>query len=474
MYRRSVEYMFDTSGSRDDGWPVEPVPVVAAEAGTVHGTVPSVAVITGWVAALAVPVPGVDSQAVLIDRIRVLEELKGAAAAAQARASAAFDVSHRRTQEAAGLSREDLGKGVGAQIALARRESPARGGQHVGLAKALVKEMPHTMAALSSGLLSEWRATLLVRETACLSVEDRRFVDAAVAADPAQLDGVGDARLIALVRQLAYRLDQQALVRRARKAEADRHVSCRPAPDTMTYLTGLLPVAQGVAVYAALRRAADSARAAGDARGLGQIMADTLVERVTGAVSAGNLNVEVQLVMTDRTLFKGDSEPAYLPGYGIVPADWARQLLFPVPQSLKGADSSDPGNTGDAGDAEVQVWLRRLYTAPRTGQLIAMDSRARLASAGLRRLIEVRDQRCRTPWCDAPIRHRDHIIADHADGKTSQSNLQGLCERCNQTKEAPGWAARPRSGIRHSVSTTTPTGHTYHSTAPPLPGTPAA
>ena len=43
-------------------------------------------------------------------------------------------------------------------------------------------------------------------------------------------------------------------------------VTIRPAPDTMTYLTALLPVAQGVSVYAALRREADT-RCDGRSRG---------------------------------------------------------------------------------------------------------------------------------------------------------------------------------------------------------------
>ncbi|HEY1158895.1 MAG TPA: hypothetical protein VGE95_21745, partial [Arthrobacter sp.] len=47
---------------------------------------------------------------------------------------------------------------------------------------------------------------------------------------------------------------------------------------------------------------------------------------------------------------------------------------------------------------------------------------------------------------------------------------QGLCEACNHSKEMPGWTAKPVPGPRHTVATTTPTGHTYHSTAPPLPG----
>ena len=69
------------------------------------------------------------------------------------------------------------------------------------------------------------------------------------------------------------------MVDRAAKATEDRTVTIRPAPDTMTYVTALLPVAQGVGVYAALKRAADTTF---DDRSRGQVMADTLVERVTG------------------------------------------------------------------------------------------------------------------------------------------------------------------------------------------------
>jgi hypothetical protein len=118
----------------------------------------------------------------------------------------------------------------------------------------------------------------------------------------------------------------------------------------------------------------------------------------------------------------------------------------------------------------VDVWLRRLYTAPGTGELTAMDSRARLFPAGLRRFIQARDDTCRTPYCDAPIRHHDHIVPWHKDGPTSLSNGAGLCEACNHTKELPGWKAQPRPGPRHTIEITTPTGHTYRSTAPPLPG----
>jgi hypothetical protein len=409
----------------------------------------------------------------MIDQLRELEDLKSLAAAKQAQITIAFDAQQRREQAAAGVPPEEQGAGVAAQVALARRESPARGGRLLGLAKALGTEMPHTLAALRSGQLNEWRATLVVKETACLSAEDRCAVDEEIAADTGILTGCGDRAVIAAVRAAAYRRDPHSVAKRASHAANERTVSLRPAPDTMARLTALLPVAQGVAIYAALTRHADTLRSSGDERSRGQIMADQLVENVTGT-PGGASSIEVQLVMTDRTLFQGDSEPARLAGYGIVPSEWARKAVLGQPvRPGTGAESAPAGapETAVRGSSDIDVWLRRLYTAPGSGELLAMDSKARLFPPGLRRFLQVRDDTCRTPYCDAPIRHHDHIIPWHNDGPTSSTNGQGLCEACNHTKETPGFSATPVLGPRHTVELQTPTGHTYHSTAPPPPGT---
>ncbi|WP_395940324.1 DUF222 domain-containing protein [Arthrobacter sp. U41] len=414
----------------------------------------------------------------LIAEIRDLEDEKSALSARQARLSVAFDLVQRREQADAGMPADQLGSGVGAQIALARRESPAKGGRLLGLAKALVTEMPHTLAALEAGQLNEWRATLLARETATLSAADRAAVDEELAADTGTFDGAGDRQIIAAARAAAYRRDPRTVTQRAAHAAAERTVTLRPAPDTMCYVTALLPVSAGVAVHAALTRHADTARAAGDPRTRGQLKADALVERITGT-TGGITGIEIQLVMTDRTLLQGDSEPARLPGHGIVPATSARDLLAgsgpgkgPGTGAGNPADADNGGpDSGTATRHALDVWLRRLYTAPGTGELTAMDSRARLFPPGLRRLIQARDDTCRTPYCDAPIRHFDHIIPWHRGGPTTQANGAGLCEACNHTKETTGWSVRPRPGPRHTIEVQTPTGHSYHSTAPPLPGT---
>ncbi len=191
-------------------------------------------------------------EAALIEQIAWLKQVKSAAAAGQARATAALDQKRRAEEAAAGVPKAKQGRGVASEVALARHDSPARGGRHLGFAKALVHEMPHTLAALECGALSQWRSTLIVRESACLDIEDRRRLDAELCADISKLEGMGDARITAAAKEIAARLDAQAVVDRAAKAEADRTVTIRPAPDCMTYVTALLPVAQGVGVYAAL------------------------------------------------------------------------------------------------------------------------------------------------------------------------------------------------------------------------------
>jgi hypothetical protein len=312
--------------------------------------------------------------------------------------------------------------------------------------------MPHTLAALEAGLLSEWRATLIVRESACLDVEDRGALDAEMCSNTAELDGLGDKRIAAAAKAIAYRLDPHAVVDRAVRAENERTVSIRPAPDTMTYVTALLPMPQGVAVYAVLKRAADTC---GDGRGRGQVMADTLVERVTGRPAEVPVPVAVNLVLTDESLLAGATDPARVVGYGPVPAAVARRLI------------------GSAvGDKDSRATLRRLYKHPCSGALVAMESRARLFPKGLARFIDIRDDTCRTPYCDAPIRHHDHATSHHRGGPTNSVNGLGECEQCNYAKEAPGWSVATRCDDKgcHTAEFTTPTGAVHRSTAPALPG----
>ena len=388
------------------------------------------------------------SRTELIDVVRALEELKNIATAMQAVAAVDFARAQRGEQLRRGVPADRVGRGVAEQIALARRESPHRGAIFLGVASVLVSEMPQALAAMATGVLTEHRAQILVHETSCVSREVRAEVDEAVAGDLGRLSELGTRRLTGLVRAETYRRDPASAVARVARAEADRFVSSRPAPDCMVKVTALLPVAQGVAAFAALVRAADSAQAAGDGRTRGQVMADEFVVRLTGQARADAVPVAVHLVMPAGTLLASADQPGRVLGNGPVPADVARRLVAASPR--------------------LASWARRLYESP-AGGLVAMESHDRLFPKGLAQFITIRDDLCRTPYCDAQIRHIDHVIPYAEEGPTSEANGQGLCERCNHAKQAPGWTTRSlfrdlspegTSGP-HEVVLTTPTGHQH-------------
>lgn len=389
------------------------------------------------------------SDAARIDRITAIERLKNALTAAQVAETVTFTDSQRADQRDKGVRAERLGRGIGSQIALARQQSPRQGARFVGLARMLTDEMPSTLAAMRAGTLSEWRATIVARETACLSREHRLEVDRRIGPT---LSTLGDGQLGAQLRELAYELDPHAFLNRHAAAVTDRHVALRPAPDGMSWLSALLPLTQGVAVLAALGRTADSARAAGDPRRRGQVMADSLVERLTGQRTAEQTPVEIQLLITDHALVGHSDAPALLAGHGPIPAALARELL-----------------RGLADD--TATWLRRIFMDT-YGTLRGLDSRRRAFSHAQRQAIIVRDQYCRTPWCGAPIRHIDHVEPYGDGGPTTTDNGQGLCEACNYAKQAPGWIAQLETtqAVGSLLTVTTPTGHAYSSRPPPLPG----
>ena len=408
------------------------------------------------IAAIAVSEAVQDGAAAAIDTITALEELKAAAAGAQAVLTNHVADTIREQRRDAGRPAARWNTGIATQIGLARRDSPHRGTTHLGLARALTAEMPHTLAQLRRGDLSEWRATLLVRETACLTADDRRLVDERLCADPTTLTGKGDSTVVAMAARLAAELDAAAVVRRKARAARHRRVTVRPAPDVMAHLGALLPMDRAVCVWATLRRDADTLIATGAAGGRtrDQVMADLLVERTTGLDHVTSPPVAVQIVISDEALMGGGDTAAEVPGYGPIPAAAAREWI------------------ADAVGSETAVTLRKLYARPTDGQLTAVESVARCFPTGLARLIDLRDRACRTPWCDAPIRHHDHIRPHEDGGPTTADNGLGLCAACNLAKQGDGWTTtRTEDPDVHTVEFRTPTGHTYRSTPPaqPLP-----
>ena len=179
-----------------------------------------------------------------VDLVAELERVKGAASAGQARATDAL----RCSREVAAPA--DVARSVGSVVALARRESPSLGDRFVGLSRAVVHEMPHTMAALTRGEVSERLVVAVVQGTAALSREDRGEVDRRLGPVLGRL-GVTQAGRAAT--RVAAELDAASVVARMEAAVRSRRVTVRPAPDGMAYLSVLGPLKDVVGVHAALQ-----------------------------------------------------------------------------------------------------------------------------------------------------------------------------------------------------------------------------
>jgi hypothetical protein len=214
-------------------------------------------------------------------------------------------------------------------------------------------------------------------------------------------------------------------------------------------LGATLPAEQALACWTALDDHARGRRADGDDRAIAEIMCDTLVERVTGAARADRAaDVELQVVITDRSLLGSTDQPASLVGYGPIPAQTATRIA-----------------------AETQAWVRRLLTDPVTGAVQTADAkRRRFFSGAARDLVLIRDRRCRNPVCNAPIRDIDHRIEHSAGGDTHPDNADAYCQRCHHLKDHPEMTVirRPEPPAlpdAHRIAWIGPTGHTYR----PLP-----
>lgn len=414
------------------------------EAGTVSDVITE---IHRWREVLS-DLPPARTETEAIDRITALEELTSVGAAAQARETLTFDM-HRRNREAEeGVPSRSQGKGLGAEIGLARKVSRARGSKLLGFSRSLLMDLPKTYASLKGGDISEEKARVVAKETDWLPRDKRHQVDDRMAD---RLAEVGVGRLGNEVRALAQQLDQKAAVEHLDRCVEERAVTVRPAPGSMAYLTALLPLSQAVAAYTNLSKSAQSIVGIGqsDGRTQGQVMADLLVERTTGQDSAEAIPTEVHVVMNENSLFDPGETPAWFPGFGPIPAKTARDFIA---------------------DNEASVFIRRLYTRPSDGQLVRMDSKRREFSGLLRRMVVIRDDVCRSPFCDAQIKHADHSQAFAAGGETNWDNASGLCAACNFLKEVPGWR---HEATAEELVVRTPTGHRYRIGTKPI-GKPVA
>jgi hypothetical protein len=216
----------------------------------------------------------------------------------------------------------------------------------------------------------------------------------------------------------------------------------------MAVLTGYLPVEQGVACLTALRRHTDTRKADGDRRSRDQIMADTLVERLTGQTTAADVNIELHLLMPLDALLNPHNASA------------PRSPVMDRYRPGSPATSSTPlGAGGGGGGCSPPPPTDR--SSLRIGSAAAFDG-------PLATLIRLRDRTCRDPTATHPSATSTRCIATPPADPPPWPTDVGCAPAATSSAKCP--AGPPPSPTTADTPNRTPS----PSPPPPATATPAA
>ncbi|MWV49121.1 DUF222 domain-containing protein [Rathayibacter sp. VKM Ac-2803] len=170
-----------------------------------------------------------------------------------------------------------------------------------------------------------------------------------------------------------------------------------------------------------------------DERTLAQLRADALADLLTDGDIAGTTPVtgpddapatfvsgvraEVRLTVSASTAAGVDDAPADLDGYGLVPADIARELV------------------GTAAS------FTRVLIEPETGRVVSVGRTHRVPPPRMRLALQLRDRTCRFPGCTRPAStsEADHTIEWRNGGETALENLCSLCAGHHHVRHGDRW-----------------------------------
>ncbi len=407
----------------------------------------------------------------------------------------------RNRAEAARLWAHKPGQGV-MELAGTARIGQTRASTQMHEALRLVECFPRALALLESGRMHQGTAELLLALTKNLSADLQAEVGARVADEIADLDAV-DARKV-VVTAMTEAVDAEEAQAAHERARASRGVWVKPVED------GMARIGAEVDQVTARRFALDfeelvrAEKLADDADGRvrtsQQRRADVLAElpsrylALLQAVQQGKAHellvdepaseidlaaslcripvrnpVTMYVHVPVTTVLDLDQRTGYVEGLGIVPAFQAR-LLRPVASLARlwvdhrsGVPLGvDPEPDPPPRDPRTPEQVRQRLLGMLRPTAIHDDAEPRHdPSRALRRLVEIRDQRCDGPGCATPARRceLDHGVAYAEEGPTGVWNLYGRSPRCHHAKH-DGWTV-----VRHpdgSSTWTSPTGRTYH------------
>ncbi|GEL93683.1 hypothetical protein CCO02nite_03410 [Cellulomonas composti] len=263
--------------------------------------------------------------------------------------------------------------------------------------------------------------------------------------------GLTTTKLRRFVRREVLAADPASAEKRAVAEVAKRHVSIDWKPDSMAWVSAYLPAQDAMVLRAVLDAAAD-ATSADDPRTKDQRRADTFTSifatiAETGLLPCGSplparhrVRPHIEVTVAAETLLGLDDAPAYLSGYGPIPAGLARQIA---------ADGT---------------W-RRVLTDGRNGPLLERGRTTYRPGADLTGTVIARDRTCTFPGCAQPagaseLDHIEPFDARTGRGPTTLTNLHAACKRHHDLKTEGRWRVR-RDARSGAVVWTSAGGITY-------------
>ena len=363
-------------------------------------------------------------------------------------------------------------------------------GRKVNAAATLAAKLPSTLAAMSSGDLDPWRATIIATQLAEASRESCAAVEALIF--PAVL-GEAPGAVTRRVRRVLGRVDADAVRAKAAKERLDRFVHAYPShvPGLTTWVASL-PAAESAACWAAIDELAHQMRGDDPTRTLEQCRADALVDLMLGnatVTTTVTLMIPVQTATVDepdgslerdlivRAATTTDHNPtgsafrtlnplANTDDFG-QPTPDPNPLIEPTWTQIAAMGYEIPGIGVIGGDIVAAILdkfdtrITRVLLDERTGVVIETSIDTYRPNRAMRRFVQKRDGHCRFPGCvrNAKRCEPDHVIPYSRGGPTAPWNLACLCKHHHRVKHQAGWTlTMSRDGV---CTWTDPRGRQY-------------
>ncbi|MGP9031599.1 HNH endonuclease [Glutamicibacter mysorens] len=379
-----------------------------------------------------------------------------------------------RENEERGTNIDDQVRGAASRVAIARKRPQNGSRNYLVNCRILFEDTPNIAAAFSRGEFTEAQIQAMLTPLQDVRPLRRTEFDGIFRQNPDMFESMGPKRIKETVTNFTVKYTSDREDKKLKDSNAQRYVRFRKdREEGCVFVQARLPIVGGTGLQKTLRDQSFRIKCKGDPRTRTQIEADLLARYMFfDENNEQTINVQLGLIMTDKALFMGDREPAYLEGYGFIPAQTARELIggHQIPNELTFEEMEAKLTPENIERIEVMTEITRLYTAPGDQELITMDSKARIFPQKLKKFIRIRDRHCRTPFCDGLVEETDHVTQFARGGATSVSNSSGRCAICNKAKQATGWYEYTAFNDHHSMLICPGSAMSYRSTAPPATG----